>query len=284
MAFLGFGADYEKAGQGIAKGAPRKKPFFEFLDMYFGRFWKMLKLSLLTTLFCLPIVTIGPALTGMTKVLKSYSLDKDTFMWHDFIKGFTGNLRQSLPAGLIDILCMVSLVCALNVYPALAESGGGNFYYVLCVISVSFALTVFMMNFYAFPMIAAIDLPFKSIIKNSFYLVCLGLKKSVLTLVIIMLTIALLAVGTVVNPLTLVLVPLWAVSFMGFVSVFNSYPLIQKYVIDPYYEERGETNPEYDYLKPLDAEDAVFLDRGGEEAPVEGSKEKKKKKKGKTIS
>ena len=80
MAFLGFGADYEKAGAGIAKGAPKKKPFFEFLDMYFGRFWKMIKLSILTFIFCIPVVTIGPALTGMTKVLKTYSLDKDTFM------------------------------------------------------------------------------------------------------------------------------------------------------------------------------------------------------------
>lgn len=75
-----------------------------------------------------------------------------------------------------------------------------------------------------------------------------------------------------VSPLTLILVPVWALSFMGFVVIFNSYPLIQKYVIDPFYAEKGQDNPEYDYLKPLDAEDAVFLDKGGEEAPIEGKK------------
>ena len=42
MSFLGFGADYEKAGSGISKNAPKKKPFFLFWEMYFGRFWKLI--------------------------------------------------------------------------------------------------------------------------------------------------------------------------------------------------------------------------------------------------
>lgn len=280
MSFLGFGADYDKAGSGISKNGPKKTPFFLFLDMYFERFWKLLKLNILTFLFCLPIVTIGPAIAGMTKVLRAYSLDKSSFMWHDFKKGFTQNLKYSIPLGLIDILCAASLVCALNVYPALAEQNG-NFFNVLCVISVGFALTVFMMNFYAFSMVVATDLNFKNIIKNSFYLVCLGLKKNLITLLIVMLVLAFIVIATMVSPLTLLLIPFWLISFLGFIIVFNSYPLIQKYVINPFYEEKGMDNPEYDYLKPLDAEDAVFLDRGGEEAPVES---KKTKKKGKTIS
>lgn len=286
MSFLGFGADYEKAGSGISKNAPKKKPFFLFLEMYFGRFWKMLKLSLLTFLFCIPIVTIGPALTGMTKVLRAYALDKDVFIWHEFWKGFSQNLKKSFLTGIIDTVFTISLICAINVYPALgdaAEAAGqsGVIYTVLCVISVSFALTVLMMNFYAFPMIAATELSFKNIVKNSFFLTCLGLKKNLITLLILFLTAAFIFIGTLVSKLTLVLIPVWAISFCGFVIIFNSYPLIQKYVIDPFYAEKGMDNPEYDYLKPLDAEDAVFLDKGGEEAPIEG---KKKKTKGKTIS
>lgn len=254
--------------------------------MYFGRFWKLIKLSLLTFVFCIPVVTIGPAIAGMTKVLRCYQLDKDTFIWHEFWKGFSQNWKKSLPAGLIDVAFGVSFICALNVYPAMAKAaaqsgGSGTIYYVLCVISVSFALTVLMMNFYAFPMIVATELSFKNIIKNSFFLTCLGLKKNIITLLILFLITAIIVVGTVVNLLTLILVPVWALSFMGFVVIFNSYPLIQKYVIDPFYAEKGQDNPEYDYLKPLDAEDAVFLDKGGEEAPIEG---KKKKSKGRTIS
>ncbi|MCM1524910.1 MAG: DUF624 domain-containing protein [Ruminococcus sp.] len=283
MSFLGFGTDYEKAGSGIPKNAEKKKPFFQFLDMYFGRIWKMIKLNMLTFVWCIPVVTAGPAIAGMTKVLRCYALDKDTFIQHDFYKGFTANWKKSLPLGLIDILLAISLACALYVYPALAEnSENGTVFYVLCVISVSFALTAFMMNFYAFPMIVATELSFSNIIKNSFYLVCLELKKNIITLLIILLTVGLMLVCCMVSRLTLILIPFWAITFMGFVIVFNSYPLIQKYVIDPYYAEKGMDNPEYDYLKPLDAEEAVFLDKGGEEAPIEGRK--KQSRKGKTIS
>ena len=288
MSFLGFGADYERAGSGISKNAPVKKPFFRFTEMYFGRIWKMIKLSLLTFVFCIPVVTIGPAIAGMTKVLRTYYLDKDTFMLHEFMKGFSGNLKKSLPVGLVDLLFGAGLVCALELYPAMgdAAAAAGNSsapYTILCVISVSFALTVLMMNFYAFPMIVATELSMKNIVRNSFFLVCLGLKRNIGTLLIVLLTAGFIVISSMVHVIALLLIPLWAISFLGFVIVFNSYPLIQKYIIDPYYEERGEDNPEYDYLKPLDEEDTVFTDKGGEEAPVEGKK-KKDKKKGRIIS
>ncbi|MGN1107698.1 MAG: YesL family protein [Huintestinicola sp.] len=248
----------------------------------------MLKLSMLTFLFCIPVVTIGPAIAGMTKVLRTFYLDKDTFIWHEFWKGFSQNWKKSLPAGLIDVIFGLSLICALNVYPAMgkaAEASGGSstIYTILCVISVSFALTILMMNFYAMSMIVATDLSFKNIVRNSFFLACIGLKRNIITLLIILLTTGFIAICFLVSPVSLILIPVWAISFLGFVIVFNSYPLIQKYVIDPYYEEQGKDNPEYDYLKPLDEEDTVFTDKGGEEAPIEG-KSAKNKKKGKTIS
>ena len=64
--------------------------------------------------------------------------------------------------------------------------------------------------------------------------------------------------------------------------MFNSYPQIQKYVIDPYYEERGEVNPEYGVYSAEDEDDILFVDKGGEEAPIESKKTKQKK--NKTIS
>lgn len=46
---------------------------------------------------------------------------------------------------------------------------------------------------------------------------------------------------------------------MCFVTAFNCYPVIRKYVIQPYYDSRGEDNPEFDYLKTKEDE-AVFED------------------------
>jgi hypothetical protein len=65
-----------------------------------------------------------------------------------------------------------------------------------------------------------------------------------------------------------------------FVSAFNCYPVVRKYVIQPYYDKRGEDNPEFDYLKTEDV--AIFEDRGSEEPANKA--EKPAKKKGKIIS
>ena len=274
--------DYEKAGKGVAKNAPKKKAFFDFFEMYFRYFWRLVRLNILTFIFCIPVVTIGPALAGMTKVLRNYTLDKSAFIFHEFWKGFSNNWKQSLPVGLLDTLFAVSAFTALRVYPAMGDAakqagGNGTIYTIFCVISISFAITLFMMNFYIMPMIVATDLPLKSIIKNSFFLTCVSLKKNLLTLLAVAVVLVLLILADIGSFL---LIPLWAISFIGFIIMYNSYPQIQKYVINPYYEERGMDNPEYDYLKPLSAEESVFTDHGGEEAPIES----KKKKKGKIIS
>ncbi len=276
-----FGTDYEKAGSGVAKNAPKKKAFFEFFELYFRYWWKLMKLSMLTFLFCIPIVTIGPAIAGMTRVLRNLSMDKNAYVFHDFWKGFSRNWKLSLPIGLVDTLFFFSAILGLDIYPKMrdAAESGGSIYIVMCVVSVSFALTIFMMNFYMFPMMVSTDLSLKNIIKNGFFLTCLELKKNFITLIIVMAIISVLVALSFVNLLTFVIIPVWALSFIGFIIVYNSYPQVQKYVINPYYEAKGMDNPEYDYLKPLSAEDSVFTDMGGKETPVEG-----KKKKGKIIS
>lgn len=266
--------DYSKAGPGVAKNAPKKKPFFEFFELYFRKFWNLIKLNFITVLFCLPIVTIGPALAGMTKVLRNYRLEKNAFIMHEFWKGFSKNIKQSLPIGLLDVLFTASAIAAMQVYPSMYKSSGNMIYIVFCVISVSFALTLLMMNFYIFPMIVATELSLANIVKNSFFLTCVGLKRNIITLLITAFIVVFLAVMILLHPLSAIIIPIWPVSFLGFLIMFNSYPLIQKYVIDPYYEERGECNPEY--LQPLDEDDVIFTDMGGKEAPVDSGKEKSK--------
>ena len=74
--------------------------------------------------------------------------------------------------------------------------------------------------------------------------------------------------------------PFWPLSFICFVTCFNCYPVIRKHVIQPYYDQRGESNPEFAY-KNADPDEQLFEDRAAEETPV---KTKESRKKGKTIS
>jgi uncharacterized membrane protein YesL len=269
-----FSSDYGKAGPGIAKNAPRKKSFFRFFDLYFRKFWKLIALNLITFLLCLPIITIGPAIAGMTRVIRSYTLEKSIFMMHEFWKGFKDNWKMSVPVALVDIFVIASVITGLYIYPRMANQTeeGGTFFIVLCVVSVSFGLTILMMNFYIFPMIVAVDLKLMQIIKTSFFLTARALATNLITLLIFAVIVFLVVFGSIYNYLLLIIVPVFLLSLLCFIVVYRSYPVIQKFVINPFYEERGEINPE-NLIGRSDSN--VFTDKGGEEAPIAAKSKKK---------
>ena len=71
MALFG---NYEKTGAGIAKDAPKKKPFFRFWELVGGKFWKLLELNLLMMLTFLPLVLIYAVYLPLAELV---DLDKE---------------------------------------------------------------------------------------------------------------------------------------------------------------------------------------------------------------
>ena len=126
-----FGSNYERAGSGIAKNAPKKKGFFRFFEIFGRKFWKLFELNLLYFLSFLPVigavvlalaldsqlgiilaaaclvlfaVIIGPATAAHTKILKNFVMEKPTFMVHDFFKAFRSEFKYSCIIGVLDCL------------------------------------------------------------------------------------------------------------------------------------------------------------------------------------
>lgn len=305
---MGFFGDYESAGAGIAKNAPKKTGIRLFFDILGRKFWKMFEINILYSLFYLPLVlavtaffqienmkialfvcallglifmvTIGPATAGMTKVMRNYVLEKHSFIMRDFFKAFKDNFVKASIIGVIDVLICLSVCAGFMVYPALAEQYG-KILYVAFVLSLSVALVVLMMNFYIFLMLIATDLSLKNLIKNSFALAFVEIKKSFLTFIIIAAIIAIIVVLVLfVSFSVLFVLPFLPAAILSFIICFNSYPVIQKYVINPYYTAKGEINPELRPYGDDDDEEPIFEDMGGKEKPIE----KRKKGKGKRIS
>lgn len=273
-----FGGNYTKAGPGVDKNAPKKRSFFLFWEIYFRKFWKLLGLNMVYFLICIPIVTIGPATAGLTKVLRNYSQEKNSFLWSDFFEAFKKNFKQALPVGLIDVFVVVSLFLGFQVYPSLAS--GNKLYYVPYIISISVAITLLMMHFYIYLMIVTVNIPLKNIFKNSFILTCVAIKKNIITLICVALVMGgIFALAFYISIFFLLLYPLFALSLTQLIICFNSYPVIQKYIINPYYETSGEQNPETRYSLPAEDE-TLFTDKGGSETPIKIANPGK----GKTIS
>lgn len=298
-----FGSNYERAGSGIAKNAPKKKGFFRFFEIFGRKFWKLFELNFLYFLSFLPVigaavlylvlssqlgtilaaaclvlfaVIIGPATAAHTKILKNFVMEKPTFLAHDFFRTFRSEFKHSCIVGILDCLLVCCISAAFYVYPRLIEQTGNKVFYVFFAITLSIGVIGLLMNFYIFPMLVSTNLSLKNVLKNSLALSVVALKTNIVTLLIVSAVVAVYAVVLMFvnirySMILLFLLPFLPASWLGLVIVFQSYPIIQKYIINPFYEQRGEVNPELAQVSASE-EETVFEDMGGKEKPIEPPK------------
>ena len=303
---MGLFRGYQNAGPGIDPNAPKKKPFFRFWELLRRNFGKIISLNMIYMLLHAPLMTSlsvymytqnkltnaftvfllalqflleGPIMAGCARVLRLIVLDKAFFLGEEFKKGFSQNFGAALLYWTLDAIVLASSLAGYNVYPQLAENSGNRFYFSIYGISLAIAAVLLFMNYYIMALQAATTLKPKNVLKNSFMLVGLSLKECILTTVCAALVLGLMMLLIRLNSLFMFLLAFFPASFIGYLVMFVHYPVIQKYVINPYYADTGEENPEADKTSADDAE-RVFTDRGGSETPVR----KESGQKGKTIS
>ena len=271
------------SGKGVAKNGPKKKPFFRFWELFADKFWTFFTLNLIYVLFCLPVVTIGPATAALTAMMRNIYLERPQFIWHDFVTYFKKNFKQGFFIGILDLIAIAVGVITFAQYAGQDETDTTS--QVLFLMSIAAQIMFFLMNFYIYPQIAALDMRMSGIIKNSAILIFVNLPAELIVLAVIMGFSALFFYFFL--PLVFLL-PLLPGAWLVFLSVFCCYPAIQKLIINPYYEQLGEPNPEIPEweLEDEDGEEAVFEDQGGKEEPIDLRGERKKrsgKGKGKVI-
>ena len=96
--------NYAKEGPGVAKNAPKKRTFFDFMEIYGRKFWKLAIAGLLWALVSLPILTRGLADAGLTRITRSYTREKHAFLREDFFESIKKNAKTALPIGIINTL------------------------------------------------------------------------------------------------------------------------------------------------------------------------------------
>ncbi len=254
------------AGAGVSKNGPKKKPFFRYWELFANKFWTFFKINLVYFLFCIPIVTFGPATAAMTALMRNIYLERPQFIFHDFWVQFKKNFKQSFIIGILDIFVIgVSILTFwhYSLHPDMDTAAK-----VLYALAIAAQVLFVMMNFYIYPQIVSLNLGLGGIVKNSVILVFVNLWGELIALALVAAYAALLMFF---NIFVLMLAPFVPFAWITFTSVFCCYPAIQKYIINPYYEQRGERNPE---LPDADDDDAVFEDMGGKEEPLDLRAEK----------
>ena len=231
---MGLFNSYQKEGKGVSKDqkTPRLILFFQ---IYFRKFWKLILVNLLYVLFCLPIVTIGPATAGMTKILRNFAREEHAFLWGDFIETFKKNFKQAFLVSLLEFFVFGFLILDLLSVFYLPN----QLMKILSLAAIAFSLTVCVfMHYYIYNMMVTFNLNTRQLLKNAFIFCWAGFFRN-LFLTIVIAGVAYLAACLNVMGFLFVMLFLYF-SFCGLLINFMVNPLIKKLMIDGYDPETGE--------------------------------------------
>lgn len=180
----------------------RFKIFFTVLQI---RFWKLIQLNLLYSIFWIPAFFIiyinlmylvgvqntpelaksiqglgttvilllipcfliaGPATAGTTYVIRNWARDEHAWVWSDFKDAWKQNWKESLLIMLINGLALLIFYVNLNFYRMQAQQN--IVFLVLYYFILLMGLIYAMMNMFIFPMLVTYKLKVKQIFKNAF--------------------------------------------------------------------------------------------------------------------
>lgn len=194
----------------------RFKLFFIVLQV---RFWKLIQLNLLYSLFCIPVffvvtqllipsfelnleikqmfvigydflpililvpclLLVGPAKAASTYVIRNWARDEHSWLWTDFKDTIKSNYKQSILVMLINGIVLVLFYFSLNFYKTMVQIQGGSFAFMLLYYFVIVLSVIFgMMNTFIFPMLVTYKLSIKQLFKNAFLLTMAELPRTFL--------------------------------------------------------------------------------------------------------
>ena len=237
--------DYSKPGPGVDKNAPKKKNFIEFWEIFFRKFWKLVQINLCYVLTCLPVVTVGLANAGMTYVTRNFVREKPVFTWEEYLETIKKNWKQALPVGIINLIVTIVLVWDVTFFYEGYAASKEVIQLILLSLIGCFYVVFTIMKYYIYMMMITFRFSVKQLYKNAMLMVSAGLKSNLIISGILLLFYALmivpaffsLQVAIVLDSLLLIFI---FPAFRSLLIQYYIFPVIRKYIIEPYYKEHPE--------------------------------------------
>ena len=147
-----------------------------------GVVWDLIVLNLLFLVCCIPVVTIGPAITALHYVTTKMAGEKDgTPVVGNFFKSFRANFRQGVLMGIL-----FGAAGGFLGYDIYLLWHSGNFQNSSFKILIPVAAIAYMMTFvYAFPLLARFNNTVLGTIRNAFIMSVTSLPKTFSMLLLI---------------------------------------------------------------------------------------------------
>jgi uncharacterized membrane protein YesL len=186
----------------------------------------------------LTLLTFGIVNVGTTYLIRSMIREESVFLWQDFWYAVRRNWKQALPFGAFD-LGIIALLVYDFIYFYLNLTAG-TLIYIFFFLTFSMIIVYSMMRMYIYLMMITFDLSVMKLLKNAISFTILGIKRNIMALFGIVVLVALnYVLLTVFVPIGVIIPFILLFSVSAFIAAYAAYPIIKKYMIDPYYDEKG---------------------------------------------
>ncbi len=159
------------------------RSIFDMDSGFFRALSRVADLMILNLIFvacCIPVVTIGPALTAMYYVTLKMVENEEGYILRGFFKSFRQNFRQALIIWLIFLLLGFLLVIDLLIL----RNSPGLVLQIMRVFIMATFVVYFMAMTYVFPTLAKFDNTVRATMKNALFMSILDFPRTVIMLVI----------------------------------------------------------------------------------------------------
>ncbi len=199
------------------------------------------------------IFTNGISNVGATYVLRSFVRSEPVFLFSDFFGAVKRNYKQAIVLGIIDFLFIYALVYGSMMY---FINSGTYMFSIMFFAEILLLIIYLTMRFYMYVLLVTFDLGIVKLLKNSFIFAIVGFKRNIVAWLGIILVLVINFYFLFTIPMLGVIAPfLIIVMLVMFMASFAAYPVIKKYMIDPYYKSEPK-----DKIAPVD--EPIFIDRG----------------------
>ena len=151
--------------------------FFRFM----GKLFDVVALNLVFIIVCIPIVTIGPAVSALYYAsVKSIRRDR-SYPIKEFFKAFKRDFKQSFIVGLILVLASVIIYVDIRFVMDFIKNGFTAMRYVYLVIG----MVISFISVYIFPLISRFSLKISGLFRLSFYLAIRHLLTTIVSIILL---------------------------------------------------------------------------------------------------
>lgn len=274
MGLFNFFSGYDKPGPGVSKDEPPKAAPIRFFEIYFRKFGKLVQANLVfllptmfvailmallyvsvphmlvtlpgssdpldvTTLYLvpLPLILLSPFVAGLTIITRNFAREEHAFIWSDFWDTVKANWKYFLLNGIVVYVVYFLLSFSIRYY--YGRAAAESIFYVPFWLCMLLALLFIIAQYYIPVMFITFDLKFGQVYKNAMIFILAGFGRNLLITAILVVLVLLIPFPT--SPLSmtifLVLTLFWLFSFVSYLINFTVYPVIDRYMIQPYQQK-----------------------------------------------